>query len=61
MSKDKEIQVPIVGVGTTFDVSGHQAKCVAIKREGVEIAMPDVPHPVLVDFDKIEQAVFGKK
>ena len=60
MSKDSNAQVPLVGVGTTFDVSGHTAKCVAIKREGVQITLPGVPHPMMVDFDKIEQAVFGK-
>ena len=60
MSKEENYQVPLVCVGTTFDVSGHTAKCVAIKREGVQITLPSVPHPMMVDFAAIEQAVFGK-
>ena len=61
MSKESSSQAPIVGVGTTFDVSGHTATCIAIKREGVEITIPGVDKPVIVDFSAIEQAVSERK
>jgi hypothetical protein len=52
----------LVGVGTTFDVSGHTAKVVAIKRDGVQVTIPNVAAPMMmVDFDQIELAIFGKK
>ena len=56
----KEPQEPIVCVGTTFDVSGHKATVIAITKDGVQVKMPDVYQPMMVDFDKIEEAVFGK-
>jgi Flp pilus assembly protein CpaB len=61
MSKEKESQVPIVGIGTTFDVSGHQAKCVAITKNGIKIVLPDSTDSLTVEFKQIEQAVFGNK
>ena len=61
MSKEIHSEQPIVGIGTTFDVSGHKAKVVAITKEGVQVTIPDVHHPMMVDFEQIELAVFGKK
>ena len=60
MSKESVNQVPLVAVNTTFDVSGHTARCIAIKRDGVQIEVPGVAQPIMIDFSIIEQAVFGK-
>ena len=63
MSKEIHSEKPIVGIGTTFDVSGHKAKVVAITKEGIQVTIPNVTndsHPMIVDFKEIEKAVFGK-
>ena len=63
MSKEENIK-PLVGIGTTFDVSGHQAEVTAIKRDGVEVVLKNVPsmtRPMMVDFEHIEKALFGHK
>jgi hypothetical protein len=53
--KDKEPVTPLIGIGTTLEVSGHPAIVTSITKEGVECKV--AKHIVVLDFDKIVLAL----
>ena len=64
MFKEENEVKPLVGIGTFFDVSGHKARVTAIKKDGVEVVLENVPsmtQPMMVDFEQIEKALFRNK
>lgn len=55
--EDYEPQAPVVGIGTTFDISGSKAKVVGITKQGVQVQVEGQSRTHNVDFAMIEHAV----